>query len=83
MKTDKIVVEGELYLSLETYAEIYSVEVLWLREVFDQGLLGRGITSGQRLCVAAIHLDRVATIVRLTQTCGLDLMDIQLELDEA
>jgi hypothetical protein len=83
MKADQISVEGELYLSLETCAEIYSVEVVWLREVFDQGLLGRGVTSGQRLCVAAIHLDRVATIVRLNQTCGLDLTDIQLELGDA
>jgi len=50
--------------------------------MFDQGLLGPGVTSGPRMCVAAIHLDRIATIVRLNQTCGLDLMDIQLELGE-
>ena len=82
MTTRTLMVEGEPYVSLEVLAEIYTVEILWLREVYDCGLLGLGVTSGPHLCVAAVHMDRVATIVRLHHHLGLDLLDIRLELGD-
>ena len=43
-------------------------------------LLGAGIDRERTLCIAAIELDRVATIVRLHQTIGLDLEAITKRL---
>jgi hypothetical protein len=81
VKSQPILIEGEAYFSLETLAEIYAVEVHWLQEVYDHGLLGPGVNSGPHLCVASIQMDRVATIVRLHSCLGLDVFDIRLELD--
>lgn len=78
-------VGGELYLSLETVAEIYQVKIVVLQEAFELGLLGAGADSdagpGARLCIAAVQLDRVATIVRLHSVLGLNLAAIALTLD--
>ena len=80
MKGDKRYVEGELYLSLEAVAEVYQVKSVWLREAYEHGLLGHGIDEGPSLCIAAVQLDRVATIVRLHEVLGLDLETIVLSL---
>lgn len=80
MSGGKLYVGGELYLSLETVAEVYRVEVTLLREAYDQGLLGSGVDSGPSVCIAAVHMDRVATIVRLHAALGLDLETIVLVL---
>jgi hypothetical protein len=77
---DKLYLEGELYLSLETVAEIYHVRAVWLREVFEFGLLGAGARGETTICIAAAQLDRVASIVRLHETLGLDLAAIDLAL---
>ena len=69
-------VRGELYLSLETVAEIYEVQTLWLREVYEAGLLGRGLRQERSISIAAVQLDRVATIVRLHHRLGVDLETI-------
>jgi hypothetical protein len=82
MTPHKVTVEGELYLSLETYAEIYSIEVHWLRDVYDHGLLGSGVNSGSLVCVATTQMDRVATIVRLHEGYGLDVETIYLVLED-
>jgi hypothetical protein len=66
-------VEGRLYLSLEVVAELYEVKSVLLRQAYERGLLGAGIDRERTLCIAAVELDRVATIVRLHQTIGLDL----------
>ena len=81
MNDDKLYHEGQLYLTLETVAKIYQLQVVWLREVFDRGLLGRGVDSGTTVCIAAAQIDRVATIVRL-HGLGLDVEAICLELDD-
>jgi hypothetical protein len=73
-------VDGELYLSLETVAELYEVKVVWLREAYDSGLLGSGVAKGPTVCIAAIQMDRVASLVRLHVTLGLDLDAIALSL---
>jgi len=74
-------IEGELYLSLETVAEVYAVEVVWLREVCAAGLLAARPHAQHDLCIAAIELDRVARIVRLNVALGLDLDSVAALLD--
>ena len=83
MSGGRIYVEGELYLSVETVAEIYRVEVVWLREVLDAGLVAGGVASEPTLCIAAARLDHVATIVRLHSALGLDVDAIRLVLESA
>ncbi len=83
MSRDRIYVDGELYLSVETVAEIYRVEVGWLREVLDAGLFAGAIASEPALCIAAARLDHVATIVRLHRNLGLDVDAIRLVLEAA
>lgn len=80
MTAEKLYVKGELYLSLEVVAELYQVKTVWLRQVYDQGLLGSGVDSGQTLCIAAVQMDRVATIVQWHEVLGLDLETISLAL---
>ena len=80
MNQAKLYRDGELYLSLEVVAEVYEVEVTLLRDVYARGLLGTGVDHGRRLCIAALELDRVATIVRLHRVLGLDLDAIELRL---
>jgi len=82
VKPGELVVEGELYLSLEVVAELYQLRRPWLREVFDLGLLGTGVDDGPTVCIAAVQLDRVATIVRLHRVVGLDLAAIAWTLEE-
>ena len=82
MTGDRLRVEGELYLSLETIAELYEVETVWLREAYDSGLLGGGIDKGPSVCIAAVQLDRVATLVRMHAVLGLDIDTIALSLEE-
>lgn len=83
MSDDRIYVDGELFLSVETVAEIYRVEVVWLREVVDAGLLGGDVRSRPVACIAAVRMDHVATIVRLHRVLGLDVEAIRLALDSA
>ncbi len=80
MSHDPIYVGGELYVSLEAVAEIYRVEVVWLREIVDADLLGGGVALEPTVCIAVVRLDRVATIVRLHRTLGLDVEAIRLAL---
>lgn len=74
---------GEVYLSLETVAEVYRVEVVWLREVVDSGLLGSSDPQGPAFSIAAVRLDHVATIVRMHRLLGLDVDAIRLALEHA
>ncbi len=83
MTGDRIYLGGELYLSLETVALIYRVDVVWLREVVDARLIEDGVASEPVPCIAAVRLDRVAAIVRLHRVLGLDLEAIRLALEQA
>jgi hypothetical protein len=69
--------DGECYLSLEVVAELYHVDGIVLREVFDRGLLGDGLIRGATLCIASVRLDVVATVVRLHQSFGFDVDAIE------
>ena len=73
MSVESIHVEGRLYVSLEVVAELYEVKSVLLREAYDCGLLGTGVDHERTLCIAAVQLERVATIVQLHQTLGLGL----------
>ncbi len=80
MSVETVRIEGRLYLSLEVVAELYEVKSVVLRRAYDRGLLGTGIDHERTLCIAAVELDRVATIVRLHETFGLDLEAITKRL---
>ncbi len=83
MTQDRIYIEGELFLSLEIVAEVYRVEVVWLRQVIDAGLLSGGAVREPAPAIAALRMDHVATIVRLFHALGLDLDAIRDALDES
>lgn len=68
------------WIRLEVVAEIYEVRVLWIREVYEYGLLGPGIEEGSTVKIAATQLDRVAQVVRLHGTLGLGLESMALAL---
>jgi hypothetical protein len=68
--------DGQRYLSLEVVAELYHLDTVVLREVYDRGLLGAGLDRGATVWIASVRLDRVATVVRLHHACGLDVDSI-------
>ena len=75
----KLVIGGELHLSLQVVAECYRVEVVWLRDAFEIGLL-EGRREKDEIVIAAGMMDRVAEIVRLHVYYRLDLQAISLLL---
>ena len=74
-------IEGELHLTLETVAEVYAVQVVWLREVCAAGLLEARPHDGGELCIATVQLERLARIVRMNVVLGLDLDAVEALLD--
>ncbi len=73
MSVKSVRIEGRLYLSIEILAELYEVQSVLLRKAYKSGLLGTGVEHECTLCIEAVKLDRVATIVRLHESFGLDL----------
>lgn len=80
MSRDPVVHEGETYLSIEVVAEIYALRSIVLREVYDRGLLGPGLTRGSTVCIATAEFDRVATIARMHLIYELDVDAIAARL---
>ncbi len=78
---ERLYLDDELFLRLEVVAEVYEVRVVWLQEVCEAGLLRGGRGPGSVLCIAAIEMDRVATIVRLHRNLGMSLEAIAYALD--
>ena len=66
---------GHLWLRIEDVAACYEVEVAWVREVRDAGLLEIRREGGDEL-VPALALDRFAEVVRWGRALGLDLTTI-------
>ena len=76
MKREVIRIRGAAYIALDTVARCYQVEVTWVEEADELGLLGAGELVEDRLCVEAAMLGRLARILRLHRQLGLDLMGI-------
>lgn len=73
MITGKLIIHGEVYLTCEAVAHCYDVDVAWLVEVREYGLLGRVERLEDGFAVAAAALDRVARILQLQRQMGLEL----------
>jgi len=81
----RLTIRGRTYVTLETVAECYRVEVAWVREVYEYGLLGTGEPVRDTTAVAAEMLERAAVILRLHRQQGINLEGIARllwELDE-
>ena len=74
---------GELFVTLETAAECYHVELRWIEEVYAQGLIGRGERVASSIAVPSAALDRLATIVRWHRHHGLELETVMALLGES
>jgi hypothetical protein len=81
VKSVRVTIHGESYMSLEAVAECYDCEVAWMRDVYALGLLGSGRTFEGTLVIRTSMLDRVATIRRLHLYQGLDLALVGVFLD--
>jgi hypothetical protein len=81
MSERHIVIRGESFVTLSTVAEFFEVQVAWVREVYEAGLLGPGERVGEELAIPATELDRVATIQRLHRHYGVDLELIEFVLE--
>lgn len=77
-----LLVRGETYLTLETAARCYSLEVSWVRQVYELGLLGEGEPSGGDIAIPAPMLDRLARVVHLARHLGVELELVSLLLEE-
>lgn len=82
MKREVLSIRGETYLTLETVARCYEVEVTWVEECYDLGLLGPGERVGEATAVAAAMLDQVARILRLHRQLDINLAGIATLLAE-
>lgn len=76
-------IEGRACITLEAVAELYSVEVGWLKELVTHGLAGKKLHSEGRSWIEIRHLGRIATAVRLCHRFGLDLDEARGELNAA
>jgi hypothetical protein len=66
-------IRGEAFVTLETAAECYQVEMRWIEEIYRHGFLGRGERVGSSFAVPAAELDRLAAVVRWHHHHGFDL----------
>lgn len=69
------------YVSLRTVAECYDVEIAWVEEVYEFGLLGEGQTIEGEAAITDDMLERVAEIRRLQIQHGVNLPGIAIILD--
>ncbi len=76
MRAPELVIHGQVYLTLETLASCYEVEVVWIEEVYEHGLLGRGEAIEGSIAVAAAMLDRFARILQLHRQQGINVAGI-------
>ena len=75
-------IHGELFVTLETAAECYRVEVTWLEQVQRLGLLGPAERMGNSFLFPAADLDRLAAILRWHRHHGVELETVVAFLDE-
>jgi len=82
MARGRFLVRGELYLSLETVADCYSIEVAWLEECAAFGLFELASLDEHTRALSGAALERVAEILRLRASSGLELPALALWLEE-
>lgn len=78
--TPLVTIRGERYVTLPDVAATFEVELTWVQEVYDYGLLGPGETVGETIAIASRLLDRVAAIRRLNRVQGVNLAGIAVIL---
>ena len=71
----------EGFVTLESAAEVYRVEISWIHEVYARGLLGPGERHGESIAVPTSELDRLASVLRLNRHLGLELDAVAVLLD--
>jgi len=64
---------GRRFVTLEEVAACYQVEVAWVEQVYESGLLGEGRRTERSIAISHTQLDRVAEVVRLHLHYGLEL----------
>jgi len=69
----RLELHGEWFVTLETAAECYRVELRTIEAVYAHGLLGRGERVGASLAVPERELDRLAVVLRWHRHHGFDL----------
>lgn len=69
----RIVIRDQVFVTLESAAECYRVELRWVEEVYASGGLGLGERVGGSTAIAASELDRLAAVLRWHRHYGLDL----------
>jgi hypothetical protein len=77
---ERIVIRGEIHVSLSTVARCYAVEVTWIEEAYELGLLGVGELSGGSVLISVTQMDRIAQIVRLHFQQGVSLPGVWMLL---
>jgi hypothetical protein len=78
--TPFVTIRGERYVTLPDVAATFEVELTWVQEVYDFGLLGPGEAVGETIAIASRLLDRVAAIRRLNRVQGVNLAGIAVIL---
>jgi hypothetical protein len=78
--TPIVTIRGERYVTLQDVAATFEIELTWVREVYDSGLLGAGEPVGDTIAIASRLLDRVAAIRRLNRVQGVNLAGIAIIL---
>jgi hypothetical protein len=71
-----ITIRGEGYLLLEDVADCYRVEVRWLTEAYNMGLIGEGEEVQSSHAIPVSRLGLVARVVRWRMQTGVDLMGL-------
>jgi hypothetical protein len=74
-------VRGELYVTVESAAECYRVDVRWIEEVRRHGVLGPAELVGGAQGIPVSALDRLAAVLRWHRHLGLDLETAAALLD--
>lgn len=75
-----VTIRGERYVTLPDVAATFEVELTWVQEVYDYGLLGPGEPVDDTIAIASRLLDRVAAIRRLNRVQGINLAGIAVIL---
>ncbi len=80
MTVHRILIRGEVYVSLREVARCFDVGLDWVEEIYQYGLLGHGELSESGTVIAAYRLERVSRIVRMHFYQGVNLEGIRLVL---